>query len=365
MTGAAAGWFRAETAAGRVALDPELGNLRELAFAQAGGSWLAPLHSAPWAGTPEAEAMPDLLPLERRLAGDFLCAPFGANDVEGGPFHGWTANSPWRLLDRGPGRLWLELGRPVMGARIEKRLTLAADAPLLYQEHLIDGGAGTLTAAHHPMVRLAGAGRLCLSPKRCAISPDADLEPGRSLLACPARTADPRAFPAAAGGTLDLTRLPLGARHEDFVTLVEAAGNPLGWAALLREAEDDIVFFLKSPDVLPVTMLWYSNGGRDFAPWSGRHLGVLGIEDGRCAGALGHAAAAGPNPVAAEGVPTVFALKPGRVHRIAHVTGALPRPPGWGAVADIAVSGNRLMLTGDTGARITLPFRDGFLDAEG
>lgn len=358
---AATPWLHAETAAGRVALDPALGNLRELAFACPGG-WLSPLHTAPWVGTPEADTLPGLLPLERRLAGDFLCAPFGANDVEGGPFHGWTANSPWTPLPADPGTLRLDLARRVTGAPIEKRLSLAADAPLLYQEHLIEGGTGTLPVAHHPMVRMAGAGRLTLSPKRLALAPDAPLEPGRNLIACPGRATDLAAVPAAQGGTLDLGRLPLGDGHEDFVTLIEAEGSPLGWAAVLRETEGDIVFFLKAPAVLPITMLWFSNGGRDFPPWNGRHRGVLGIEDGRAPGPLGHAAAGRPNPVAAEGVPTGFALASGRTHRIAHVIGAIPRPAGWQAVAAIAVAADRLTLTGDTGATVSLPFRPGFLE---
>ncbi len=365
MTGLPASWVVAETPAGRVAVDPAVGNLPLLDFARPDGGRIAALHRAPWAGTPEALALPGLLPLERYLAGDFLCAPFAANDIEGGPFHGHAANGPWRLLEARPDALRLELRRPVMGARIEKRLALAPDAPLLYQEHRIEGGAGPLTAAHHPMVRLGGRGRLCLSPKRAALTPEAPLEPGRNLLRCPARATDLAAVPAAGGGTLDLGRLPLGARHEDFATLVEAPDSPLGWTAVLREDEGDIVFFLKAPAVLPVTMLWFSNGGRDAPPWSGRHLGVLGIEDGRAAGPLGHAAAAGPNPVAAEGVPTVFALAPGRVHRIAHVTGALPRPARWRAVTAIAVEGDRLTLSGDDGTTVGLPFRAGFLSAEG
>ena len=44
-------------------------------------------------------------------------------------------------------------------------------------------------------------------------------------------------------------------------------------------------------------MLWFSNGGRDYPPWNGRHVGVLGIEEGRSYAAYGHAASAADNPL--------------------------------------------------------------------
>ncbi|TIT02535.1 MAG: hypothetical protein E5W85_32300, partial [Mesorhizobium sp.] len=116
-------------------------------------------------------------------------------------------------------------------------------------------------------------------------------------------------FPAADGGTLDLTDYRIDQSREDFVTLVEADHGGPGWTALARKAEADLVVVLKNPAELPVTMLWISNGGRDYAPWSGRHRGVLGIEDGRTA--LGHAASLGDNWLKREGVATAFALGEG------------------------------------------------------
>jgi hypothetical protein len=81
---------------------------------------------------------------------------------------------------------------------------------------------------------------------------------------------------------------------------------------------------------------------------------VIGIEDACAAGAGGLALASGPNPVAATGVPTTLAL--GGVHRIAHAIGAIARPPGWTRVADIALRGGTLTLSGDDGTRVDLPF---------
>ncbi len=341
-----------------LAVDPAVGNIRRLVLVD-GARQIEPLHVAPWVDDPAVAADEAVPPVERTLAGDFLCMPFGASDLDPSPPHGWTANSPWRV-DAADPELRLTLERRVHGATVEKRLSLAPDAPLLYQEHVVSGGEGGVTLAHHPMLRLAGRGRLSTSPKRAALTPDRPLEPGRHILACPARSADLTAFPGADGGTVDLTRLPIADRHEDFVTLVDADDSPLGWTAVVREAEDDVVFVLKNPAVLPVTMLWHSNGGRDYSPWNGRHRGVIGIEDGRAAGAAGHRAALGPNAVAAEGVPTAFTLAPGATHRIAHVIGAIARPAEWEAVTAIAAIGDRLVITGDGGAPRALPFRAGF-----
>jgi hypothetical protein len=354
------GWLRIASAAGTAAVDPAIGNLRVLAF-EADGRMLEPLNTAWWVGDPAAVIPEGTAPVEQSLAGDFFCAPFGGGDIEPAPIHGWPANSRWRPLETGRDALRLRLERPVFGATIEKRIRLAPDAPLLYQEHLITGGEGGLTVAHHPMVRLRGGGTLSVSPKRAILTPDTALEPGRNRLACPAEGHDLAAFPGADGAPVDLTRMPIGERHEDFVTLVEAAGNPLGWTAVLRDAEDDIVFFLKDPAVLPVTMLWQSNAGRDRAPWGGRHTGVIGVEDGCAAGAAGHRAALGDNAVARTGVATCLALAPGSSHRIAHVTGAVARPDGWRRVADIAVAGDTLTLTEAGGASLALPVAGNFL----
>lgn len=159
-----------------------------------------------------------------------------------------------------------------------------------------------------------------------------------------------------------MTDLPIASRHEDFVTLVERPDNQLGWTALLRDAEDDIVFFLKNPAVLPVTMLWFSNGGRDYFPWNGRHLGVLGVEDGCAPGTAGHRAARRANPIRDEGVPTCLALAPGRRHRVALVIGAIPRPKSWTNIITITVVSDWLTLTDVSGESQSLPIFPDFLE---
>ena len=241
-------------------LDAGVGHIAALTIRD-GVRTLSPLHRAPWVDDPEAEFPAGTAPNVKRLSGDFFCAPFGRNDIEDAPSHGWPANSAWDHLGTvsADGRITItfRLIRKVMGATVEKRLTLVGGHPFVYQEDSFSGGAGAVSAAHHVMVSMAGGGDLAFSPKQGALTPPEALEPdparGRSILAYPAHSSDLTAFPLAGGGFADLTRYPPGQGHEDFLTLVEdttkGSGASLGWTAVSRRAEQDHVFVLKRPDV--------------------------------------------------------------------------------------------------------------------
>lgn len=350
-----------------VSLDASVGHIADLTIRD-GQRLLSPLHRAPWVDDPDADFPTATAPNVMRLSGDFFCAPFGRNDVEAAPSHGWPANSEWdhvetlRRDDRAT--MFFQLQRKVMGARVEKRLTLIAGHPFLYQEHRFCGGSGAVSAAHHVMVHMQQGGELAVSPKRLAVTPPETLEPdpsrGRSLLAYPAQSRDLRRFPLAGGGAVDLTRYPLGERHEDFVTLVEQAERTLGWSLVSRNAEQDRIIVLKRPDTLPVTMLWMSNGGRDYAPWSGRHAGVLGLEDAR-ASPLGHAGSITANDFTRTGVPTAFVLDAAAELTIRHIIGACAAGPDEGGILNVEVGREGLVLHFDSGNARELAYDPGFL----
>ncbi|WP_417269779.1 hypothetical protein [Celeribacter sp.] len=349
-------WARIKAGACEVAIDPALGNIRR--FLVKGREIL---HTAHWVGT-EAAPMAGAL-IDQHLAGDFFAAPFGASDVIDAPNHGWSANSPWsgvaRSQDDDHAEISLMLDSDVMEATITKTLGLKDGQAVLYQTHEISGGQGDLTFAHHPMFRMEAGGHLAFSPKRVALTTAPALEPAH-LLAYPARSTNLSAFPSRDGGVFDLTRFPSADGHEDFVTLVEAEGATLGWTALTRSAEGDIIVVLKDARVAPVTMLWLSNGGRDYAPWDGRHTGVLGIEDGCAAGALGHAAASGDNAIAAEGVATALTLDADMRHTMRHAIAVFDAPDGFGPVADVTIEGDVLQVRGACGETLQMAFDGAF-----
>ena len=278
--------FHESHAAGiRVVVDLAVGHLRSLEI-ERDGRRLTPLYTAPWVDDPSIAHDESIVPNLRFLSGDFFCAPFGSASEEGVPPHGWPANSRWDHLEtiahpQGGSVARYALRKRPNGARMVKELTLRDGHPFVYQRHVFEGGLGTITVASHAITRFATRGRLSFSPKSCGETPARPLEPdparGRYALAYPARFTGLGQAPLRGGGTTDLGAYPIASRHEDFVMLVEAPGSRLGWAAASRDDAADIVLSLKNPADFPVTMLWFSNGGRDYPPWNGRNVGVLGI----------------------------------------------------------------------------------------
>ncbi len=300
-----------------------------------GGRRVDLLHRAPWGADEVPVGAP---PHHAGLRGDFFCAPFGAG-ADGVPLHGWTANGRWDVADQGPGHLAAVLERDVLGARVEKMIALRDGHPFVYQRHVFAGGVGAMRVANHAMVSLPLGGMVTTSAKAFHQTPADPLETdparGRSLLAYPAR-GEARAFPLADGGTVDLRRYPLGVGHEDFVVGVEAAGHAFGWTAVARR-EGDLFLSLRRADLLLLTMFWHSNGGRHYAPWSSRHVGVLGVEEG-----------------------ADVVLDPDGVVEVRHVIGCIGWPTGE-AVADVVPALDGLVVTGVAGLRRVVGFDAEFL----
>ena len=321
------------------------------------GRPISMMHKAPWVGS--NIALPSgAPPHQARLQGDFFCAPFSDATADGAPLHGWPANSLWQVAANADNRtLRARLEKTVMGASVTKDLTLVDGHPFLYQQHVFAGGQGNISAANHAMLSLPNGGILRFSPKSrfetSGTAPETDDTRGRSSLCYPARSIDPRSFPAKDGGTIDLTRYPFGPAHEDFVIAIEDPSSPLGWTAVTRPVEGDLYLSLRHPRQLPMTMLWHSNGGRDYAPWNGRHQSCLGIEDGIAwplldGGTPGHGQSAS------------VTLAPDAQSDLRHITGCIAWPTGE-PVMDVVIADTTLTVFGENGARRDLPIQGGFL----
>ena len=361
--------FRTIAAEGiTLTLDLAVGHIRAFEI-ERDGRLLRPLHTAPWVEDQAIIEDPGIPAGLKYLSGDFFCAPFGKSDVEDAPPHGWPANSRWTFMSeerRGAAttaRFLLE--RSVMGARITKEITLRDRHPFAYQRHIFEGGDGAVSVASHAMTRFAGKGRLSFSPKAFGELPptqqESDPKRGRSLFAKSVRFSELSKLPLADGRTVDLHRYPVGERHEDFAVLVETPGASLGWTAAIRPDTGDMMLSLKNPSDFPFTFLWFSNGGRDYAPWNGRHLGVLGIEEGRAYLAAGHAASIAPNPLSDSGIPTALALKADGSVSVRHVVGGVPLPVGWDGIGFIETVGGAIRLTNTDGQSVEHPFDARFL----
>lgn len=310
------------------------GHLSDVTFQLPGGKAVRPMHVAPWAG----EDVPGEPPVIAILRGDFFCAPFGANDVVGGEAHGASANAHWTRQDSEPGKVTAVLDETVLGATLTKQISVRPGQTMVYERHTFSGGEGRLPVAHHAMLRATGGLRLGFAPRRFAATPPDVVEVppvGRSLLAYPQELADLTHARTAAGGTVDLTTYPTEAGYEDLWMLSSEADLPFAWTAATCTSENWVWFSFKNPRVLPSTVIWMSNGGRSVAPWSNRHAGVIGLEEGCTYFHLGHAASIADNPLAAKGVATAIALRPESRVAISYAFGLAPVPSDFGAVADI------------------------------
>ncbi|CTQ51012.1 hypothetical protein [Jannaschia donghaensis] len=294
------------------------GHLPRLEIAGAAILW-----AAPWRDDPAVQADKDIPLVDRRLAGTFVCAPFGPDDLDDGPSHGLSANAPWHVTRASP--CALSATRRIARGRITARIALRDDHPILYQTHILDLDQ-PCTFAHHPIVQTrAGAELFSNATTMLTFDAEAPFLPQ-------ATRSDP------------IHDIPVGP-HEDFATLVGA--HDLGWTAIARRAEGDTIVTLRQTCQLPVTNLWFSSESRS-GIWQAA-AGLIGVEDAICAGDEGFAAALSDNRIAAEGVAT--ALSVGR-HVIPH---AILRVPGRVPITDVSLAPGALHLHTRTGP-LTIPF---------
>lgn len=283
-----------------VSLDPYVGGLRDLRFEGRPGTIL-PLHDT------AASAY---------KGNNFTCSsldePFAALKTS------WNPDEIWQSEAEAIARL--TLAHRFKGARVEKELRLRSDEPILYQTHRITGGEGRMSVGHHPLVQLGRSGRLSFSAKQIALTNEGP--PGLGLLKYPAYTTDLSRFPGH-GEDIDLHDYPARTVREDVVTLVEARGNDLGWTAVVRGAEDDVIFVLKDPRMLPLTKLRYSSDGSNWGHVVDGSGGILEIEDGCAAGPVS-LTYKGPDGEERDLGAGVLPLAMNRQHIVRQAIGAIP-----------------------------------------
>jgi hypothetical protein len=110
-----------------------------------------------------------------------------------------------------------------------------------------------------------------------------------------------------------------------------------------------------------VTFLWFFNGGRDYRPWNGRHLGVLGVEEGCSLFGDGHKASIESNPLSRTGVKTAIALDPRGEVEVKNVIGGIAVSPTYPGLVEVRTSSGQVVLIDSTGQSTTAMFDDRFL----
>ena len=192
------------------------------------------------------------------------------------------------------------------------------------------------------ITRCCAPGRRCNSPIRrglAALTPPEPVEEpplGRSLLTEGQTITDLHKARRADGGTVDLTVFPAAEGFEQIWMLVDDPALPFAWTAATAAEEGWVWFGLKDPRVLPQTLMWMSDGGRDYPPWNGRHRRAIGLEEICGYFHLSHARSIADNPVADAGSPTAVTLRPDGALTVSYLFGLAAVPEGFGRVADIA-----------------------------
>jgi len=164
----------------------------------------------------------------------------------------------------------------------------------------------------------------------------------------------------------DLSRYPARRGFEDLVMLIgRERPRGLAWSAVTFPHAGHVFFALKDPAVLRHTVLWFSNGGRHYAPWGGRHRNVLGMEEVTAFFHRGLAASAERNEVNRAGAPTVVQLDPARPLRVAHVLAVAAIPRRFDEVKTITRAPGGVTLTAKSGAKVFAKLDVEFLRASG
>lgn len=336
------------------------GMIAPVAFSLASGV-VSPLAVAPWA---EENVDPELPQLLKGLRGDFFCAPFGGNGTafrgERHPPHGESANADWTLDEIAQAgdavTLHAHLVTGVRRGRVKKRLTLRAGHTAIYCEHVLEGMRGPMTLGTHPCLQLpdreGGAAIAVGGWKRGQVLPVPFENPaggGYASLKMGARFTSLKKVPLATGGTTDLSRSPARRGFEDLVMLLGEGKGSFGWSAVTFLDERYVFLQIKNPRVLRHTVLWLSNGGRHYAPWSGRHVNVLGLEEVTANFHLGLAESARPNAVSKAGYPTTVTLDPKRPLRMAHILAVVAVPRGFDAVKAVRARGDGVEVVSHAG----------------
>jgi hypothetical protein len=338
---------------------------------------LQPYSVAPWA---EEQTDPALLPLLKTLRGDFFCLPFGGNAAPFGkerhPVHGETANARWqfRSLESMAGRtcLHLSLATKVRPGRVDKRIWLLEGQNTIYSQHVVSGMSGPMNLGHHAMLKFPDApGSGVISTSRFEygqVFPGAFERPekgGYCLLKPGAEFKSLEKVPTIAGKTADLSHFPGRRGFEDLVMLVSDADLPFAWTAVTFAKERYVWFALKDPQVLHQTVLWISNGGRHYPPWSSRHINVMGLEEVTSYFHSGLAESARKNPVSQKGFPTCLKLDARKPLVVNYIMGVARIPAGFDRVASIqAARGTRgVVLKSANGRQAVAAVNTNFLRA--
>lgn len=335
-----------------------------------------PYSVAPWAEEPCVTSLP---PVVGALRGDFFCLPFGGNSAphrgEQHPVHGETANAEWRLDARSESRdecgLHLSLRTKTRPGLVSKHVLLRAGHAAVYTQHVVRDMSGPMCLGHHAMLKLPGSegsGAIATSPfVHGQVFPELTELPangGYSSLRPGACFRSLKSVPMIDGQSADLSAFPARKGFEDIVMTVADATQPFAWTSLTCCGEGWTWIAFKDPQILRNTVMWFSNAGRHYAPWNGRHTGVVGLEEVTSFFHYGLAQSARPNALSRMGFPTCIRMNKRTPLVVNYITALVATPRGFDRVARVNYQPSRepkLELVSSNGIKVPLVADLGFL----
>ena len=326
-----------------------------------------PFMVAPWAEEPLSPETDDVLKV---LRGDFFCMPFGGDFMPDDgfkyPLHGESATRRWKLQDikvDGPKtELRAKMEWSIRPGTVTRIVSLVERHTAVYSRNIVEGVDGKFSYGVHPTLQLPdeeGCALVSVSAFEVGeVSPfpfEKPEEKGYQSLRIGALFGNLGKVPRLDGSTADLTRYPARKGFEDFVMMKTRENLPFGWAAVSVPSRGYLWLSLKDHRVLPVSLIWMSNGGRHYAPWSGRNVGVLGMEEAAVQLPLGPAETAMQT---LSECPTVTAMRPLVVNTIMAVA---PLPDGFERVTEVRKSMLGVRAISQTGKSVEIPLDLDFL----
>ena len=319
-------------------------HLAPVKFYRASSAPVQPYYICPW----HNEKLQDIaVPVLKVIRGEFFCMPFGANGApangETHPPHGEPAGGAWALVGHGKTGSVTSLAilfKPqVRPGTITKRISLVDGQNVIYSQEILSGFKGAMPLGHHATLAVPEReGSLRVAASSFAFG-----------MTCPVLFSDPRnrEYQSFAIGKkfTDLRRVPLLWKEPaeadatafpartGFTDLLAICRKPVwdgtpAWITACVQQDGYLWFALKDPVVLPTTVFWISNGGRQGPPWNGRNR-CLGLEDVCGFFAEGIKASCEPNVLTRKGIPTAIEFSTERATVVNYIQGVVRTPEGF------------------------------------
>ena len=316
---------------------------------------IEPMHIAPWTNEELDSSIPPML---KYLRGDFFCAPFGASDLQDDETrpHGASANAKWKNVQITNSSIKLKLSKNILGAELTKEIRITENESVVYQKHTFRGGNGKIPVGHHAMLKIPSKAYLSFSEYSFGGTPpqaiEIDASMGKSILKYPQQFSDLTSVLGIDDKIIDASVYPFDHNHEDLFMIISKKEVQFGWSAVCCPHEGWLWYSIKNRNILPNTVVWFSNGGRYYPPFSSRHKNVIGIEETVSFFHLGHKASIENNLLNERGFKTYIELNDNKVIEIPYLFGVVKIPSDFEKVKSIDEVKNGIEISDQKGNKV-------------